>query len=934
MGVFLGLEIEYNSSLFKSSTIERLFNHYQVLLKNIVSDIKRPIGAISIVTESEKHTLLEEFNSTKVPYPKGKTLVDLFSAQVLETPDSIAVVYSDESLSYLELDKRSNQLAHYLREQGVKPDDLIGLCLRRGLDMVVGILGILKSGGAYVPIDPDYPQDRIDYIVEDTGIELLLTSGEGCFVKEGVSLLDLDSDRELLSSYSSGDLERVLKPDHLAYVIYTSGSTGKPKGVMVEHKNIIKLVKNEPNIAICNEDKVLQWSNYAFDGFIYEFFGSLLNGAQLYLIDKHVSHNAEELKDFLNKKEITVCFLTTALFNNIIDTNPKGFPSIKKMLFGGEAASVARVLNGKSHINKGQLFNIYGPTETVVYATTYEIINQELKNIPIGKPLNDTLTYVTNSYMSLQPIGVVGELCIGGAGVARGYLNKKELTKEKFIANPFKNEGRLYRTGDLVKWLPDGNIEFIGRKDNQVKIRGYRVELGEIEEALSKAPLVEKCCVIAKEDDLGNKYLVGYIVLKGDFNKNSIENYLKLTLPEYMIPRFWTKLDSLPINSNGKFDRKALYNLEYNHLPLKEYVAPRNEIEKQLCDIWQELLGIDRIGIHDNFFELGGHSLMVSRLVTTINDKLNANINIATIFKEPLISELAKNCNTFSGFKEDIIIPLNETNNSKTIYLAPPVSGTINCYTELAKTVGKDHSLYAFQCPGLSGISSTVKSVEELASVFITEMQKIDSKGPYSIGGYSFGGIVAYEMALQLNDRGYIVEELIFFDSLPLFTINRKLNRDKIFKNIVKNGIEDLLEKSFDWSILSIENRSEKEQIDIIFDYIKDQGFNIKKPDLIAFLEVNINNELAAYNYQPKTHAKLNTVIVLFKAMLNSNKLEVNDLEISKILEKHEYGWSHYTNKKIVVHEVNSNHNNILEKQNIKEISKEIMNRKLMSNDA
>ncbi|WP_408030705.1 non-ribosomal peptide synthetase, partial [Tenacibaculum xiamenense] len=478
MGGFLGLEIEYNSSLFKPSTIERLFDHYQILLKNIVSDIKRPIGAISIVTESEKHTLLEEFNSTKVPYPKGKTLVDLFSAQVLETPDSIAVVYSDESLSYLELDKRSNQLAHYLREQGVKPDDLIGLCLRRGLDMIVGILGILKSGGAYVPIDPDYPQDRIDYIVEDTGIELLLTSGEGCFVKEGVSLLNLDSDRELLSSYSSGDLERVLKPDHLAYVIYTSGSTGKPKGVMIEHENVVRLFKYDfCSYDFSSTDVWTLFHSYAFDFSVWEIFGALIFGGRLVIVPKKVMNDATAFKNLLDKEGVTVLNQTPNSFYTFQEEflSKPIIKSLRYVIFGGEALNPTYLESWKKkYKEKCKLINMYGITEITVHATYKEITEIDVKRSTsnVGNPIGNTTVYITDLDLNLQPTGVVGELCIGGLGVARGYLNRPELTKERFVSNPFKEGERIYKTGDLGRWLPDGTIEFIGRKDNQVKIRG------------------------------------------------------------------------------------------------------------------------------------------------------------------------------------------------------------------------------------------------------------------------------------------------------------------------------------------------------------------------------------------------------------------------------------------------------------------------------
>ncbi|CAM1358895.1 Mycosubtilin synthase subunit C (fragment) [Tenacibaculum xiamenense] len=590
-------------------------------------------------------------------------MVDLFSAQVLETPDSIAVVYSDESLSYSELDKRSNQLAHYLQGQGVKPDDLVGICLDRGLDMIVGLLGILKSGGAYVPIAPDYPQDRIDYIVEDTGIELLLTSGEGCFVKEGVSLLNLESDRELLSTYSSSDLEPMLKPDNLAYVIYTSGSTGKPKGVMIEHRSIVnRLLWMQLNYQLGSEDAILQKTPFNFDVSVWEFFWPLFNGAKLVVAEPEKHKETSYLKKIIQKQNVTIIHFVPSMLGIFLEeTELEDYHNLRHVLCSGEELLPDHVRLFKDKLKNQKLDNLYGPTEGAIDVSFWEVPLDDLnKKVLIGKPISNIQIYITDSNLNLQPMGVIGELCIGGIGVARGYLNRSELTTDKFVPNPFKEGERIYKTGDLARWLPDGNVEFLGRKDNQVKIRGHRIELGEIENILSESPIVEKCCVVAKEDNSGSKYLVGYVVLAGDLDREELNEFLKERLPNYMIPSLWEVLEAMPITTNGKLDRNYLEKLKDSFKSLQEYVAPRSDVEESLVVIWQDLLGVERVGIYDNFFELGGHSLMVTQLVSKIRKEFEVEISVREIFQFTCIDELSSYiCYKVINYNESLI---EETN--------------------------------------------------------------------------------------------------------------------------------------------------------------------------------------------------------------------------------------------------------------------------------
>ncbi|WP_408030698.1 non-ribosomal peptide synthetase, partial [Tenacibaculum xiamenense] len=516
------LHVDYKEGYFEKGEVNDLVNRLFFVLEQFESSLNNPVNSLSILFKSEKHILLEEFNSTKVPYPKGKTLVDLFSAQVLETPDSIAVVYSGESLSYLELDKRSNQLAHYLLEQGVKPDDLIGICLGQGLEMIIGILGIIKSGGAFVPIDPDYPQDRINYILEDTGVKLLITSGEEVLIEKeflNITLIRLDIEEKLVSSYPSSSLDVVLSPSNLAYVIYTSGSTGSPKGVMIEHLNLLNfLISVQKNLNINELRSLLSLSNFTFDIFYLEIFVPLITGARVILIEKELRRSGNALKLFIDESEPDLIQGTPSTWKMLIDSGWKN-RSRSIIISGGETIKES-LKNKLTSLNDSAIWNLYGPTEATIW-TTFNKMSLSNK-VSIGSPIGNTETYITDSELNLQPIGVAGELCIGGLGVARGYLNRPELTKERFVPNPFKEGGRIYKTGDLARWLSDGTIEFIGRKDNQVKIRGHRIELGEIENVLSDFSKVVQCCIVAKEDDLGNKYLVGYVVLSEDLDREAL----------------------------------------------------------------------------------------------------------------------------------------------------------------------------------------------------------------------------------------------------------------------------------------------------------------------------------------------------------------------------------------------------------------------------
>ncbi|WP_144716314.1 non-ribosomal peptide synthetase [Flavobacterium anhuiense] len=649
----IALDMVYCTDLFDKATIDRMLLHYQGLLSDIVRDLHQPIGSLRMLTSEEEHQLLDVFNDTTVGYPKDKTIIELFEEQVMNTPDAVAVVYDGEELSYRELNERSNQLGRYLRDQGVQADTLVGICLERSLEMLVGILGILKSGAAYVPIDPDYPQDRISYMVGDAGMKQVLSSSSSHKVLEqygDLSVVLLDTDLGRMSNYSTENLSVAVRPSDLAYVIYTSGSTGNPKGVMNEHGGVVnRLLWTQSEYRLTAEDSIVQKTSFSFDVSVWELLWSVTCGAKLVFAKPEGHKDALYLKELIEGHNITTIHFVPSMLGVFLGSMELGdCPSLQRVLCSGEALQMDHVNLFKEKFRNVRLDNLYGPTEAAIDVSSWEVpLEGDLSGVSIGKPVANTRLYVLDEDNGLVPLGVTGELCIGGIQVARGYLNREELTAERFIANPFAAGDRIYKTGDLARWLPDGNIEYIGRKDNQVKIRGYRIELGEIENALSLVAGISQCCVLAKEDASGNIRLVGYVVSEEKLDKTYLQDQLKSSLPEYMVPMIWVELDQMPLTSNGKLDRKSLPEPESSDLSTKEYVAPRTEREEQLAAIWQNLLGIEKVGIHDNFFELGGHSLLAVQLISRLQ-KLDFHIGVKDIFAGPTIALMSERLSSLS----------------------------------------------------------------------------------------------------------------------------------------------------------------------------------------------------------------------------------------------------------------------------------------------
>ena len=635
------INIEYSTDLFKEQTIYRLFEHYFNVIDCIMENANVLIKDIEIISKEEKNKILNEFNNTKTDYPRNKTVIQLFEEQVEKTPNKIAVSFENKNLTYKELNVKANQLADYISRQQVNSEDVIAILLDKSLEMIIAILAILKNGCTYLPIDIGYPKERKEYILKDSNAKLLLTSRE----------LRLETDLLVKTIYIDLNTENIYfqgekanlnyqgKPSDLAYIMYTSGSTGKPKGVMIENRSIVRLVKNTNYIKFKEDDKVLQTGSIVFDACTLEIWGSLLNGLELYIIKKEDLLDASLLHTYILKNKISVLWLTAPLFNQLCEENPHMFRTVRCVLSGGDVLSCKHINIVRSANPNLMIINGYGPTENTTFSCCHHIEKNYKQSIPIGRPIANSTGYIVSKDGNLQPIGIPGELWVGGDGVARGYVNNADLTKEKFIKNPFGN-GKIYKTGDLTKWNEDGTIEFLGRIDSQIKIRGFRVELSEITEMISQYDEIKEAYTVFKNVKT-EKAICTYIVGKTQVNIEKLKDYLSSFLPQYMIPKYIVQLKELPKNQNGKIDKNALPEIIEQSERNRKILLPVDEIEKSIYNAFKSVLKIEELSTDDNFFESGGDSISAMRLQVEALKK-NLNITYGDIFKYPTVQLMAK----------------------------------------------------------------------------------------------------------------------------------------------------------------------------------------------------------------------------------------------------------------------------------------------------
>jgi amino acid adenylation domain-containing protein len=843
--------VEYDSLLYRQSTIRQIIRHYLRVLQVVLANVNVRISQIDLLSQQERREILFDFNNTGVDYPLENTLHRLFEVKAARSPDNIALVGCHEGtgglaplsipgsgpsfagsgpssiagfISYNELNKRSNHLAHVLKQKGTGPDTIVAIMIERSIEMFIGILAILKAGGAYLPIDPEYPEDRISYMLSDSSVEVLVTSPVLSEKNEKLLIVNCQllivnekstarqrlnnppKEANSINNYQLTINNLQLKPTNLAYLIYTSGTTGKPKGVMVEHANVIAyLFAFYQEFEIKPEDTIIQLASYSFDVFVEEVFPVLLKGGKIIIPGQAKITEIDLLSRLIAKHRVSIINCTPLLlneFNRFISTGAGAnrLNSVHTFISGGDVLK-------KEYVDKllpiGTVYNTYGPTETTVCAAycNYTRWYQD-PTVPIGKPIANYKIYILDKTDNLVPIGVTGELSISGPGVARGYLNRPELTSERFCLRrpggtffektappgpprknfllkvPGKNYNAsmqscnhaamqlshypIYLTGDLAYWLPDGSIVFAGRIDHQVKIRGYRIETGEIENRLLKNKEIKEAVVIARQGKDDDKYLCAYIVSDGEFDTARLRESLALALPLYMIPSFFVRIKQVPLTPNGKIDLKALP--EPGVTGSVTYEAPQNQVQERMQKIWQEALGLESIGINDNFFSIGGHSLNGVRVINEIYKEFNVKVSLGLLFETPTVRQLAhylEEARKDTGVQEDDhVVHLRKGTNKHHLFLVHDGSGEVDGYVEFCNHLSRDINCWGIRANGLIKYAPRNLSLEEVAKTYLEKIKKVYPHGPYYLAGWSLGGMIAFEILRHLENSN---EEIRFF---------------------------------------------------------------------------------------------------------------------------------------------------------------------------
>lgn len=753
------LEWSYNSNLFNPETIEKMMASFEGIIETVVANPEIKIAEIVKIDSAPYHQL----NATQLDYPR-LPLHTLVSKQTQRTPNNTAIKYGTAEITYETLSRQVNQLAHSLVEQGVKPGDVVAVALPRSIELVVSLLAIIQCGASYLPLDPSYPQQRLDFMMEDSMAEVLIVSKAFALsLQSAPKSLWMEDLFTELSKYPSTPLDIPIHLEDMVYILYTSGSTGKPKGVQVTHKNLINFLYGmleKPGIEAT--DRLLSITTISFDIAGLELFLPLLKGATLVIANDETAKDSRLMLDVLTEEKITILQATPTTWLMLLDAGWQNRLPLKA-LCGGEA--LPKSLANKLLSRVDELWNMYGPTETTIWSTVKQILlDDEL--ITVGHPIANTQVYLLNDDDQLVPPGEVGELCIAGDGVAMGYWGRLELTSEKFIKNNFNpnKDSFLYKTGDLGRLLPNGELQCLGRIDHQVKIRGHRIELGEIEEALNKMDEIESSVVLVDQDRLK-----AFVTTRGSkpFSP-SIEQqwktHLKELLPLYMVPQNIVHILEFPTTLNGKIDRKALVNGSKTEVAEPTFHAPQSESEQLIAGIWQQCLGIDKIDITNDFFELGGHSLIAVRVMTQIEKQTGARLPLAALLEQPTIKKLAAYLDKKS-VTWDSLVPLKTNGNKIPLFIVHGANYNVLIFKELSNNLDHDQPVYALQAKGLSGDVDPHESVEAMAAHYISEIQTVNPHGPYALGGFSFGGIVAFEMAKQLRAQGKKVKLIALFDT-------------------------------------------------------------------------------------------------------------------------------------------------------------------------
>ncbi|MHC5597801.1 MAG: non-ribosomal peptide synthetase [Nostoc sp.] len=919
----LNLTWEYATDLFEKSTIQRMAEQFEVLLQGIVDNSGQAINTLPLMTAPEL-LQLQRWNQTQTDYPHDKTLVEIFEQQVAKNPDNIALVFESQSLTYQQLNQKANQLAHYLiQNYQIQPETLIGICIERSLEMIIGLLGILKTGGAYLPIDHNYPQERIGLMLEDSGISVLLTQS---FLKDQLPLDNLKKPCQVIYLDEENFTEALKEnpsfqstPNDLAYVIYTSGSTGRPKGVMIEHGGLVNLtLAIDKALQIQPQSRLLQFASFSFDASIWEIATALTAGACLYLAKKETLLPSQVLVNFLANHKISHITLPPSVLSLLPQA---ALPHCQTIVVAGEACPIELV--GQWAIGRS-FFNGYGPTESTICASI-ALCHPNGKKPPIGQPLSNIRIYILDAHNQPLPPGIPGELCIAGVGLARGYLNRPDLTAEKFIKiELFGKTERIYKTGDLARWKFDGNIEYLGRIDDQIKLRGFRIELGEIESILLQHPSVKEAIVTLYKTE-SNQSLIAYLTGITNDLSTQLKNHLKSRLPDYMIPAQIIILDELPLTANGKIDRKALPIP--NSVIEGFYESPRNEVEEQLVQVWSAVLQRQEIGIHDNFFDLGGHSLLAIKLLNNIQQVFDQQLSLSSLFQNPTIAQLSEQlCHPDVKQSNPNLLLLQPLGDGTPLFFLPGANGHGFYFRDLAINLGNQRPVYGLETPGRDGLSPLPESVAAHASQLIDLLCEHQTNSPYILVGYSSGCAVAFEMASQLEQQGEKVSLLAILDaglvSKPEYLTNRT-DIDWIWQSIQRIEALKGISLGLEYDDLAAQT-DDQARWDLAAEYL--YRYNIlPEHSTISLLKTNLKVmkvlTLNYANYHPTD--SISAPIVLFRAQ-EVKEIVLQEVQAFSDYELPDWGWQAYTQKPVKVISVPGNHGLMLYEPNVKLLAKQL----------
>jgi amino acid adenylation domain-containing protein len=922
----LATHFVYSTDLFDAATIVRMAEHFRMLLEGIVAHPDQRISRLPLLTDPERHQLVVEWNDTRTDYPRERCLHELFEQSAERTPDATAVVFENERVTYGELNRRASQLARYLVKLGVGPEVLVGICVERSLEMVVGLLGILKAGGAYVPVDPAFPSDRVAFMLEDAEVPVLLTQEHliATLPERQATVVRLDADWPEIARESSENLASRAKPDDLAYTMYTSGSTGKPKGVQIQHRALVNfLVSMSEKPGMTKQDHLLAVTTLSFDIAGLEIYLPLTLGASVEIVSRSVYSDGHQLLAKLISSSATVMQATPVTWRLLIEAGWQGSPNLK-ILVGGEA--VPHKLANQLLQRAETVWNMYGPTETTIWSTTRKLEPGEV-GVSIGRPIANTEIYILDKVMQPVPVGVAGELLIGGDGLAKGYFKRPELTGEKFIPHPFSQDqkARLYRTGDLVRYRPNGDIEFLGRIDHQIKIRGFRIELGEIEAVLRQYPGVNETVVVAREDLSGDPRLVAYLVpgLQPAPAAGELRSFLKQRLPEYMLPSDFVMLSSMPLTPNGKINRRALPQPELSRLTAGDkLVAPRDLIESQLVKIWESVLAVRPIGINHDFFELGGHSLLAVRLMQRIQQTFGQKLSVAALLQARTIEQLAEIVRQ-EGWSSpwSSLVPIQVSGTKLPFFCVHGAGGVIIRFHDLARYLGNDQPVYGLQARGLDGKHPCDTRVEDMAAHYLKEIRSVQPHAPYLLGGYSMGGMVAVEIAQQLIAQGEEQVLVVLFDTFctPKAAVNGSNSPSDRWR-LFYRGFSTASQKFLGMPL--------GEMGALIARGARVVKTGIERRVSEAMLPRALKNvrrgcALAAKEYVPRPYSGR---LILFRS---------SDKPLLQLRDPH-VGWSTYAAGGLEIHEVRGNHDDILLKPQVEAVAEQLkvcLDRALIPNE-